>query len=532
MQPSVLPVVPLRKNGFMSVTKSSRPVVLCILDGWGYLPNGASNAIERAHVPNWRGLIERYPHATIEASERNVGLPDGQMGNSEVGHMNLGAGRIATPDLPRIDQAIKDGSLARNPALGAFIAAMRKSGGTAHLMGLLSPGGVHSHDTHLAALARILSEAGIPVAVHGFLDGRDTPPTSAGDDIARFGKAIAGLAGVKLATLIGRYFAMDRDNRWKRVELAYRLMTEGEGSRAPDASSAVKQRYDAGETDEFIQPCVIGDYKGMRDGDGVLMANFRADRAREILTALLAPDFDQFERPKPIQFAAALGMVEYSAALNPLIATIFAPQSYPDGYGETVSRHGLKQLRIAETEKYAHVTFFFNGGREEAFEGEERILVPSPKVATYDLMPEMSAVEIADKLIEAIESGRFDTIVVNFANPDMVGHSGVMAAGIKAVETVDLCLGRLVDAVIKAGGRLLVTADHGNIEQMVDPDTGAPHTAHTTNPVPIVLVNPPDGVTGLNHGKLADVAPTLLELLGVEQPAAMTGRSLIRTGNG
>ena len=514
----------------MSLKNPPRPVVLCVLDGWGFLPDGKSNAIERAKAPNWHRLYEAYPHSTIEASEKSVGLPHGQMGNSEVGHMNLGAGRVATPDLPRIDKAIEDGSLARNETLAAFIAALKQSGGTAHLIGLLSPGGVHSHQSHMAALARIIAEAGVRVAVHGFLDGRDTPPKSAIEDVRAFGKSIAGLKDVAIATLIGRYFAMDRDNRWDRVEAAYRLLTEGKGEKAQSAESAIARHYEAGETDEFIKPCVIGAYAGMKPGDGVLMANFRSDRARELLMALLDPKFDRFARGERIEFAAALGMVEYSDALKPLIGTIFPPQIYADGYGETIARHGLKQLRIAETEKYPHGTFFFNGGREEPFEGEERILVPSPKVATYDLQPEMSAFEVTDRLLGAIKSGKFDTIVVNFANTDMVGHSGMMGPAVKAVEAVDTCLGRLADAVIEAGGTLLVTADHGNIEQMVDPETGEPHTAHTTNPVPIVLINPPPGVDGIGHGKLADIAPTLLQLLQIEQPRAMTGHSLLRAG--
>ncbi len=513
----------------MSVKNPPRPVVLCVLDGWGFLPGGKSNAIEQAQAPNWHRLYDANPHSTIEASERNVGLPVGQMGNSEVGHMNLGAGRVAMPELPRIDQAIEDGSLAQNEALQDFIAKMKASGGTVHLLGLLSPGGVHSHQAHIAALARILSDARLHVAIHAFLDGRDTPPQSAIDDIAEFERSIAGLDHVEIATVVGRYYAMDRDNRWERVEAAYRLMDEAEGEHMPDAKTAIQHRYEAGETDEFIKPCVIGRYQGMKDGDGLLMANFRTDRAREILAALLDPHFDKFAWPKRINFAAALGMVDYSDALRPLIATIFPPKSYEDGFGEIVSRHGLKQLRIAETEKYPHVTFFFNGGREEPFEGEDRILVPSPKVATYDLKPEMSAYGVTDKLVHAIESGKYDAVIVNFANADMVGHSGVMEAAVKAVEAVDKCLGRLADAVVKAGGTLLVTADHGNIEQMVDPETGVPHTAHTTNPVPIVLVNAPDGMRGIGHGKLADVAPTLLQLMGVEQPAAMTGQSLIET---
>jgi 2,3-bisphosphoglycerate-independent phosphoglycerate mutase len=508
----------------MTVQKPPRPVVLCILDGWGYLPDGPSNAIRLARVPNWQRLVAGFPHTTIEASELNVGLPAGQMGNSEVGHMNLGAGRVVMQELPRIDQAIDDHSLDDNPALTKFIATLKASGGTAHLLGLLSPGGVHSHQRHIAALARIIAAAGVPVAIHAFLDGRDTPPKSA---LGFLGDFAAETPGIAPATVIGRYYAMDRDNRWERVERAYQALVDGQGVSAETPEAAVAASYAAGVTDEFVAPAVIGAYAGMRDGDGVLMTNFRADRARELLTALLDPEFDKFSRPRPVRFAAALGMAEYSVELNRFLGTIFVPDRLQDTFGEVVSKAGLTQLRIAETEKYPHVTFFFNGGRETVFPGETRIIVPSPKVATYDLKPEMSAVEVTDKLVAAIEAGSFDVIVVNFANPDMVGHSGIMAAAIAAVEAVDTCLGRVVEAVTAAGGSVLVTADHGNIEQMTDPVTGEPHTAHTTNPVPVVLVNPPGRVVRLSHGKLADIAPTLLALLGVEQPEAMTGRSLL-----
>ena len=503
-----------------------RPVVLCVLDGWGHRTERADNSILLAKTPNWTRFMKESPHALLQASELFVGLPTGQMGNSEVGHMNLGAGRIVLQDLPRIDQAIADGSLAKSPALAAFIAALKKSGGTAHLLGLLSPGGVHSHQDHIAALARLLAEAGVAVKVHAFLDGRDTPPKSAGPYLAKFA-ADAGLDRVSVATVTGRYYAMDRDKRWDRVAKAYAALVQAQGERAADAQAAVRQAYANGQSDEFVLPTVIGDYAGMSGGDGVFCANFRADRVREILSALLDPDFAGFARERRPRFAAALGMSEYSLELNRFLASLFPPEDLADTFGEVMSRAGLTQLRIAETEKYAHVTFFFNGGREAEFPGESRILVPSPKVATYDLKPEMSAPEVTDKLVEAIDQGRFDVVVVNYANTDMVGHSGDEAAAIKAVEAVDRCLGRLAEAVRRAGGALLITADHGNAEMMRDSATGQPHTAHTLNPVPIVLVNPPAGVTGLSNGRLADVAPTLLALLGLKQPAAMTGRPLL-----
>jgi len=512
----------------MQPVSRPRPVVLCILDGWGCRSERADNAILAARTPNWQRFLETSPHARLQASELYVGLPQGQMGNSEVGHMNIGAGRVVMQDLPRIDQAIADGSLARNPALADFVAALKRSGGTAHLLGLLSPGGVHSHQDHLAALARLLDAAGVLVCVHAFLDGRDTPPKSAIEYLAKFAADTKALSRVAIATVSGRYFAMDRDKRWDRVEKAWRALALGEGERAADAPAAVQQAYAAGKSDEFVPPTAVAGYAGMRDGDGVLCANFRADRVREILAALLDPGFAGFARPRTPRFAASLGLTEYSTELNRFVKTLFPPEDLADTFGEVVSHAGLTQLRIAETEKYAHVTFFFNGGREAEFPGESRILVPSPKVATYDLKPEMSAPEVTDRLVEAIERGGFDVVVVNFANTDMVGHTGDLAAAAKAVEAVDRCLGRLADAVKRAGGSLLITADHGNAEMMRDPATGQPHTAHTLNPVPLLLVNPPAGIAGLADGRLADIAPTLLQLLGLGQPASMTGRSLLR----
>jgi 2,3-bisphosphoglycerate-independent phosphoglycerate mutase len=504
-----------------------RPLVLCILDGWGERQKADDNAIEIAQAPNWHRLVARWPHAQLQASEHYVGLPDGQMGNSEVGHTNIGAGRVVLQDLPRIDGAIAEGKLATMPALCDFIGKLKESRGTAHLMGLMSPGGVHSHQRQIAALARILAEAGVPVAVHAFLDGRDTPPKAAALYVKQFQEDVAGVRDVRIATLCGRYYAMDRDKRWDRVEKAYRAIVSGAGERADDPVQAVEAAYARDETDEFVAPTAIDGYAGMRDGDGLLIANFRADRIREIAAALLDPEFSGFAREKQIAFCATLGLVEYSTELNRFLVTLFPPENLDDSFGEVVSRAGLTQLRIAETEKYAHVTFFFNGGRELVFPGEERILVPSPKVATYDKQPEMSAPEVTDKVVEAIRSGRFDAIVMNYANADMVGHTGRIDAATKAVETIDACLGRLAEAVEQAGGTLVITADHGNAEMMRDPETGEPHTAHTLNPVPFVVVNPPAKTGPLESGRLSDIAPTLLDILGLTKPAAMTGHSLI-----
>ena len=504
-----------------------RPVVLCILDGWGHSETSENNAIRQARTPTLDRLYASCPHALIDASEHEVGLPAGQMGNSEVGHMNLGAGRIVLQDLPRIDRAVETGEIRENPVLKDFIARLQDSGGTAHVMGLLSPGGVHSHQDHLAALCGLLSEAGLEVKFHAFLDGRDTPPASALGYLRDF---IASAPEAEIATVSGRYYAMDRDQRWDRVERAYRALVLAEGRTAKDAAGAIEASYAVEATDEFVEPTVIGGYAGMAAGDGVLMGNFRADRAREILAALLDPDFEGFERPRVVGFAAAAGLVEYSETHNRWLTTLFPPGDIADSLGEVTAKSGLTQLRIAETEKYAHVTFFLNGGREAVFEGEERILIPSPKVATYDLKPEMSAFELTETLVAAIDDGRFDLIVVNYANGDMVGHTGKLEAAVQAVETVDSCLGRVLAAVERAGGRLLITADHGNAEKMKDSETGDRHTAHTMNKVPIVLAGGPAGSNRLSDGRLADVAPTLLALMGLPQPAAMTGRNLLTAG--
>jgi len=507
-----------------------KPVVLCILDGWGERAQSDNNAIALAATPNWDRFTATLPKAHLQASALDVGLPEGQMGNSEVGHTNLGAGRVVMQDLPLIDEAVAGGALAKKPALNYIIDRLKKSGGTCHLLGLLSPGGVHSHVRHIIALAENISRAGVPVCMHAFLDGRDTSPKSALGFMDDFLKAIAGLQGVRVGTVGGRYYAMDRDNRWERVSKAYDVIVDGAGERASDAIAAIEQAYGDGLSDEFILPTAIGDYAGMQDGDGLLMANFRADRAREILSALVDPAFNGFPRKRIVAFAARLGMVSYSSDLDTYFAILFPSEPLTNILGEIVSRAGMKQLRIAETEKYAHVTFFFNGGRERVFDGEERIMVPSPKVATYDLQPEMSAPEVTDKLTQAIGAGTFDLIIVNYANGDMVGHTGVLAAACKAVETLDVALGRLEQAVVQAGGVLLITADHGNCEQMLDvsQDWQQPHTAHTINPVPLLMLNAPPWAHALNDGALADIAPTLLRLLELRQPAEMTGHSLIR----
>ncbi len=501
-----------------------RPVVVCIFDGWGHRQSTDSNAIAQARTPNYDRIRAETPGALIDASETAVGLPPGQMGNSEVGHMNIGAGRVVMQDLPRIDQDIANGNFKQNNDLRAFIESLRATGGTAHLMGLLSPGGVHSHQDQMAALANHLHDKGVPVKLHAFLDGRDTPPQSAPDFVRRFQAAAPDCA---FATIIGRYFAMDRDQRWDRVAQAYDCMVTARGTRAESPAAAIEQAYNEGQTDEFVSPTALDGYDGMADGDGLIMGNFRADRAREILQSLLDPEFDAFDRARRPSFAAAIGLVEYATSLNGFLRTLYPPLELNETLGQVVADQGLKQLRIAETEKYAHVTFFLNGGREETFPGEDRILVPSPKVATYDLQPEMSAPEVTEKLTAAIAGGTYDLIVCNYANGDMVGHSGDMDAAVKAVETLDHCLGALEAAVVAAGGCLLLTADHGNVEQMRDPQTGQAHTAHTMNPVPIHLINGPAEVTRLQNGCLADIAPTALALMGLEQPEAMTGHTLL-----
>jgi 2,3-bisphosphoglycerate-independent phosphoglycerate mutase len=507
--------------------KRPRPAVLCILDGWGHRTEPSYNAILDAHTPAYDRMIATCPQGLIDASETFVGLPKGQMGNSEVGHMNLGAGRVAVPELPRIDKAIEDGSFARHPVLAELVDTLKKNGKACHLLGLASPGGVHSHQDHLVFLANHIAGHGVPVWIHAILDGRDMPPRSAHECLEQIQAGLKAGLPIRFATVSGRYYPMDRDKRWERVTLGYEAIVDAKGQSADTPKGAIDKGYGATLDDEFVKPTVIEGYQGMQDGDGLLMFNFRADRARQILTALLDPRFDGFNRPRVVKFAVAVGMVDYSAALKPFLKTLFPPETIKMGLGETVARAGLKQLRIAETEKYAHVTFFFNGGEERVFDGEERILVPSPKVATYDLKPEMSAPEVTDKLVEAIGSGKFDLIVVNYANSDMVGHTGNLDAAIKAIEAVDTSLGRLMDAVKKAGGVLLVTADHGNAEQMYDETTHQKHTQHTLNRVPALLFNAPANIHSLSDGKLADVAPTMLALMGLRQPAEMTGHSLL-----
>ena len=509
----------------MGTKTAFRPVVLCVLDGWGHRPERDHNAIALAETPVWDRLTGARPYGLLATSGAAVGLPEGQMGNSEVGHTAIGAGRVVLQDLPRINAAVKDGSLARNPALLALAGRLRESGGRCHLMGLVSPGGVHAHRDHIAALARIVSGAGVPVAVHAFLDGRDVPPRSARDDLPRFEAAIRSLPDVRIATVAGRYYAMDRDRRWERTQRACDALVSAEGRPAASAATAVAESYGRDVGDEFVEPAVIDGYECMADGDGLIMANFRADRARQILGALLDPAFDGFPRSRRVRFAAAVGMCSYSETLDSLMETMFPPLPVADHLGAVVSRAGRRQVRIAETEKYAHVTFFLNGGEEREMPGEEHVLVPSPRVATYDLQPEMAAPAVTDRAVDAIAGGRFDLIVVNYANTDMVGHSGDLAAAIAAVAAVDGCLGRLAGAIEAAGGALLITADHGNAERMRSSDGSMPHTAHTDGPVPAVLVGA--GGLALRDGGLADVAPTLLDLIGLPAPAAMTGRSLL-----
>ena len=502
------------------------PTALVILDGWGLRRDENANAVALAHTPVFDRHFGHAPSCTLRTDGSRVGLPEGQFGNSEVGHLNLGAGRIVMQDLPRIDRAIADGSLAASPVLGRLVERARAGSGRVHVTGLMSPGGVHSHQRHMVAVARALVEQGLSVVLHLFLDGRDTPPESAAGYLRDFEREIDGLSSCRIGTIGGRYYAMDRDRRWERTEKAFRAMVAGEGPSAATAARAVSDAYAAGTSDEFVEPVVIDGYAGVAEGDALFCVNFRADRVRQILRALLLPDFDGFERPSLMRWSAVVGMTRYATDLDPHIDTVFAPQTMERLLGEVVAAQGLRQLRAAETEKYPHVTFFFNGGREEPSPGEERLLAPSPKVATYDLAPEMSANELADRVIAEIGSEDHAFILVNFANPDMVGHTGVLAAAIRAVETVDACLGRLLDAIVAKGGRALVTADHGNCEQMLDPATGGPHTAHTLNPVPCFLVGAADG-TKLRDGILADVAPTILELMGVDQPAEMTGKSLV-----
>ncbi|MBK0401255.1 2,3-bisphosphoglycerate-independent phosphoglycerate mutase [Limibaculum sp. M0105] len=507
-----------------------KPVILCILDGWGLSDTSPANAPVEAATPNFDRIWRDCPHTTLSASGQDVGLPAGQMGNSEVGHTNIGAGRVVWMDLPRIDRAIDDGSFAENPAFDRFAQTLQASGGAAHVIGLMSPGGVHSHQHHFARTARQLARRGLRVKLHLFLDGRDVPPKSALGQLEAFEAELGDAA--EIATVTGRFYGMDRDRRWDRVEAAWAAITRGQGHRAESARAAIEAAYARGESDEFVEPTVIGRYQGAAaEGDGVVCVNFRADRAREILMALLDPEFDGFARAPLPRFAAALGMVEYSDRLNQLMDVLFPSQEIVNTLGQWAAKHGKRQFRLAETEKYPHVTFFLNGGIETPEAGEERYMAPSPKVRTYDLAPEMAAAEVTEQFVGAIRAG-YDLIVVNYANPDMVGHTGSLEAAMAACEAVDRGLGAALDALAETGGAMLVTADHGNCEVMVDPETGGPHTAHTTNPVPLVLVESGGGGHGLvAGGRLADLAPTLLALMGLAQPAEMTGRSLL-TGPG
>ncbi len=510
-----------------------KPVVLCILDGWGWREDSEDNAIALARTPNYDRLVSTSPLSQLATSGLAVGLPDGQMGNSEVGHMNIGSGRVVLQDLPRIDDAISQGSLKDNPELASLVDDVKGKDGAVHMIGLLSPGGVHSHQDHMVALAGLIGRSGIAVHIHALLDGRDTPPKSAVEFVEKFEADIASIPNAAIATLGGRFYGMDRDKRWERIEKAYDAVVAGKGKMFTSAASAIAQAYEDGESDEFVTPHVAEHYGGMKDGDGLLMANFRADRARQILKALLDPHFDGFKRTRLVDFSAAKGMVSYSDELSEFMQPLFPPIDLVDTLGEVIAKAGLRQLRISETEKYAHVTFFLNGGRETVFENEDRILIPSPKVETYDLQPQMSAYEVTGELEKAIGSGKFELIVVNYANPDMVGHTGNFNAAIEAVETVDACLGRLSAAVTTAGGVLLICADHGNVELMRDPKSGEPHTAHTNGPVPFICVGEPAAANWtLNNGRLCDIAPTILALLQIEQPSEMTGTSLLSAAGG
>ncbi len=501
------------------------PVILCIMDGWGHRTETRNNAVALAKTPVFDQLTARYPHACLSASGADVGLPDGQVGNSEVGHMNIGAGRVVMQDLPRINAAVADGSLAEDAKLASLATDLAQTGGVAHVMGLLSTGGVHAHLDHTLAVVEGLAAKGVRVVVHAFTDGRDVLPQKAGDEVDAFAARLPDAATI--GTVIGRYFAMDRDRRWDRTQCAYEAMTRGTSQHPcyASAAGAIRQAYTEGETDEFITPRIISGFDGMNDGDAIIMTNFRADRARQLLGALLTPDKVGFA-PLDLEIAQAIGMTSYSAALDPHMEILFPPVDIRDGLGETVASAGKRQLRLAETEKYPHVTFFFNGGDEAKLSKEDRELVASPDVATYDLQPEMSADGVLNIALESLRTKAHDLLVINFANPDMVGHTGDLDAAIRAVETVDRCVGALCEALVQAGGQMLLTADHGNCEVMWDDDAGSPHTAHTTNLVPLIYVNGPQG-RGICDGRLADLAPSLLEMMGVAQPTAMTGTSLL-----
>jgi 2,3-bisphosphoglycerate-independent phosphoglycerate mutase len=502
-----------------------KPLLLLILDGWGDAPDAPDNAISQAHCPHWRGMLQRYPHTLIKTNGLAVGLPDDQMGNSEVGHMNLGAGRVVYQDYTRINLSIENGSFARNQALLALCQRVRETGGTLHVFGLLSAGGVHSHEAHIFAALALAKEQGLTrIAVHAFLDGRDTPPRSALPSLENL-QDVAAVNGANIYSVAGRYYAMDRDKRWERVLPAYTAISEAQSAlHAASAVEALQAAYTRGENDEFVQPTVLLGAQPMADGDAALYMNFRSDRARELTQVFVASDQTGITPARPIKLCGFVSLTEYAANLPVTVA--FPPQSMAQTLPEILSAAGRTQLRIAETEKYAHVTFFFNGGREEPYPGEQRIMVPSPKVATYDLQPEMSLPLLTEKLIQAIRSKEFDVIVCNIANPDMVGHSGILSAAIKAVEAVDVALGKIESALLEVGGEMLLTADHGNLEDMWDEESGQPATQHSTNLVPLVYLG--RRLSLRSGGALQDIAPTMLHLLGLAQPALMTGQNLLQ----
>ncbi|MDP4027737.1 MAG: 2,3-bisphosphoglycerate-independent phosphoglycerate mutase [Gallionella sp.] len=505
------------------------PVLLLILDGFGYREDADFNAVLAARKPNWDALWSDYPHTLIDASERHVGLPSGQMGNSEVGHLNIGAGRVVYQDLSRVDVAIEDGSFYTNPALSQAVALAKQNNSTLHIMGLLSPGGVHSHENHIFAMLEMAARAGLKkVYMHAFLDGRDTPPRSAAPSLQRLQEKCLALGCGQIASITGRFYAMDRDNRWERVQPAYELLTQGRAEyTAADALSGLEQAYARGESDEFVKPTAIvsgSADNAMQDGDAVVFMNFRADRAREITRALTDKIFGGFERVYLPKLAGFVSLSSYGEDFH--LPCAYPPQTIHNGFGEYLSNLGLRQLRIAETEKYAHVTYFLSGGREQPYPGEDRILVPSPKVATYDLKPEMSAFEVTDKLEAAILSRQYHAIICNYANGDMVGHTGNMEAATQAIEVLDACVGRVVKAMRSIGGEVIITADHGNAEQMIDHATHQAHTAHTLNPVPFLYIGRQAKL--IEGGALRDLAPSLLAMMGLPQPAEMTGHSLIQ----
>jgi 2,3-bisphosphoglycerate-independent phosphoglycerate mutase len=501
----------------------TKPVVLCILDGWGLSETQAGNAPALAHTPNFDRLMKNCPNATLITHGPDAGLPSGQMGNSEVGHTNIGAGRVVAMDLGQIDLAIKDQSFFENSAILDFAATLRATSGTAHLMSVISDGGVHGHITHLQAATKLLTGMNISVVIHAIADGRDVSPSSAEGYFKTLQDSLP--QGASIGTVIGRYYALDRDNRWERVETAFAAVAQAKGPKAATPQEVIAQAYAKGQTDEFIPASVIGDYAGLRPQDGLFCLNFRADRAREILAALCQPDFTEFDTEPRVKLAAQLGMVCYSEAHDTYLTAVFPKRNIPNTLGAWVAQNGKTQFRLAETEKYPHVTFFMNGGLETPDTGEDRFMPASPKVATYNLQPEMSATAVTERFVAAISAG-YDLIITNYANPDMVGHTGDLQAAIAACEAVDQGLGKVVEALEQVGGAMIVTADHGNCEMMIDPITGGPHTAHTTNLVPVVGLGLPQG-RSLSSGRLADLAPTVLELMGLPQPAEMTGHSLI-----